>query len=93
MCGKQEVPRIATDNAISRGQSESSHKLKLVYDQPEKWLNSKFDIHGKVTLTHGKVHDYLGMELDYQKRGELKINITKYVDNMRRRQQPIAYSI
>jgi hypothetical protein len=32
--------------------------------------------------TRGKVHDYLGMELDYQKRGELKINMTKYVENM-----------
>jgi hypothetical protein len=28
------------------------------------------------------VHDYLGIELDYQKRGELNINMTKYVDNM-----------
>jgi hypothetical protein len=28
------------------------------------------------------VHDYLGMELDYRKQGELKINMTKYVENM-----------
>jgi hypothetical protein len=38
-------------------------------DQFEKWLNSKYGIHGKVTAACGKVHDYLGMELDYQKRG------------------------
>jgi hypothetical protein len=45
-------------------------------------LNSKYGNHGKVTATCGKVHDYLGMELDYRKRGELKIKMTKYVDNM-----------
>jgi hypothetical protein len=38
--------------------------------------------HGRVTATRGRVHDYLGMELDYQKRGELKINMTKYVENI-----------
>jgi hypothetical protein len=38
--------------------------------------------HGRVTATRGQVHDYIGMELDYQKQGELKINMTKYVENM-----------
>jgi hypothetical protein len=61
---------------------KSSHKLKSVNDRFEKWLNSKYGIHGKVTSTRGKVHDYLGMELDYRKRGELIINMTKYVDYM-----------
>jgi hypothetical protein len=61
---------------------KSSHKMKLVNDQFEKWLNSKYGNHGKVTATRGKVHNYLGMELDYWKRGELKINMTKYVENM-----------
>jgi hypothetical protein len=45
-------------------------------------LNSKYGNHGKVTATRGKVHDYLGMELDYRKRGKLKINMTKYAENM-----------
>jgi hypothetical protein len=45
-------------------------------------LNQKYGKHGKVSATCGKVHDYLGMELDYRKRGELKINMTKYVENM-----------
>jgi hypothetical protein len=61
---------------------KSSHKMKLVNDQFEKWLNSKYGNHGKVTATCGKVHDYLGMELDYRKQGELKIKMTKYVENM-----------
>jgi hypothetical protein len=38
--------------------------------------------HGKVTATHGRIHNYLGMELDYQKQGELTINMTKYIKNM-----------
>jgi hypothetical protein len=38
--------------------------------------------HGKVTATRGRVHNYLRMELDYRKQGELKINMTKYVENM-----------
>jgi hypothetical protein len=54
---------------------KSSHKLKLVNDRFEKWLNQKYGKHGKVTATCGKVHDYLGMELDYRKQGELKINM------------------
>jgi hypothetical protein len=45
-------------------------------------LNSKYSNHGKVTATRGKVHDYLGMELDYRKRGKLEINMMKYVENM-----------
>jgi hypothetical protein len=61
---------------------KSSHKMKSVNDRFEKWLNSKYGDIRKVTVTRGKVHDYLGMELDYRKRGELKINMTKYIDNM-----------
>jgi hypothetical protein len=61
---------------------KSSHKSKLVNDKFEKWLNSIYSKHGKVTAAHGQVHDYLGMELDYRKQGELKINMTKYFENM-----------
>jgi hypothetical protein len=61
---------------------KTSHKMRLVNDRFEKWLNSKYGNHGKVTATCGKVHKYLGMELDYWKRGKLKINLTKYIENM-----------
>jgi hypothetical protein len=61
---------------------KSSHKSKLVSNKFEKWLNSMYGKHGRVTATRGQVHDYLGMELDYQKQGELKINMTEYVENM-----------
>jgi hypothetical protein len=55
-----------------------SHKLKSVNDKFEKWLNSMYGKHGKVTPTCGRIHNNLGMELDYRKQGELKINMTKY---------------
>jgi hypothetical protein len=59
-----------------------SHKSKSVNDKFEKWLNSMYGKHGKVTATSGQIHDYLGMELDYQKQGELKTNMTKHIENM-----------
>jgi hypothetical protein len=61
---------------------KSSHKMKSVNDQFEKWLNKKYGYHRRVTATCGKVHGYLGMELDYQKQGVLKVNMMKYVENM-----------
>jgi hypothetical protein len=61
---------------------KSSHKSKLVNNKFEKWLNSMYGKHGRVTATRGGVHNYLRMELDYRKQGELKINMTKYVKNM-----------
>jgi hypothetical protein len=61
---------------------KSSHKSKSVSDKFEKWLNSMYGKHRKATATRGQIHNYLRMELDYQKQGELKINMTKYVENM-----------
>jgi hypothetical protein len=43
---------------------KSSHKSKLVNNKFEKWLNSMYSKHGKVTSTRGRIHDYLGMDLD-----------------------------
>jgi hypothetical protein len=45
-------------------------------------ISTEYGNHRKVSATCGKVHNYLGMELDYQKRGELKINMTIYFENM-----------
>jgi hypothetical protein len=61
---------------------KSSHKSKSVNNKFEKWLSSMYGKHGKVKAARGQVHNYLRMELDYQKQGELKINMTKYVENM-----------
>jgi hypothetical protein len=74
--GSQKTIIFHVDNLTS------SHKSKPVNNKFEIWLNSMYGKHGKVTATRGQVHDYLRMELDYQKQRELKINMTKYVKNM-----------
>eukprot|EP00957_Ditylum_brightwellii_P112576 8581787-Ditylum_brightwellii.AAC.2 len=34
--------------------------------------------YGKMQTTQGKVHDYLGMTLDFRKRGKVKVGMVKY---------------
>jgi hypothetical protein len=52
---------------------KSSHKLQSVNDKFEKWLNSMYGKHGKVTATRGRIHDYLRMEFDNVERYSPKI--------------------
>ena len=40
-------------------------------------LNNVFGKNANITVTRGKVHDYLGMTLDYTKKGKVKV-IVKY---------------
>ena len=37
---------------------------------------------GKMKITRGKEHTYLGMNLDFSIKGEVKIGMTEYVDDM-----------
>eukprot|EP00957_Ditylum_brightwellii_P207069 15351344-Ditylum_brightwellii.AAC.1 len=41
-----------------------------------KWLESKY---GKLRTTRGKVHEYLGMNLDFSKKGKVRVGMTAYV--------------
>jgi hypothetical protein len=34
------------------------------------------------TITHGKVHKYLGMTIDYQVKGNVKITMIQYIKNL-----------
>jgi len=61
---------------------KSSHKMSQVNDEFEKYLNNKYGGHGKIKAHQGKVHDYLGMMLDYTEKGKVKINMTKYIKEM-----------
>jgi len=47
-----------------------------------KWLNLKYGNHGEVKCTRGKVHDYLGMTLDFTKVGEVAVDMADYVASM-----------
>ena len=60
----------------------SSHKDPQVNDQFNEWLQKKYGEHGKVTTHHGKMHEYLGMELDYTKDGKVKNGMIKYVEDI-----------
>ena len=56
---KQQTVRFHVDDLMS------SHVNSKVNDKFEEWLNKKYGSYGKVKCTRGKVHDYLGMILDF----------------------------
>jgi len=55
-----------------------SHVENPVIDDILKKLGDKY---GELTVTRGKVHDYLGMLIDYSAEGEVKIYMTNYVND------------
>jgi hypothetical protein len=44
------------------------------------WLNTTFGV--TVAEHQGKVHDYLGMIMDYSEKGKVLINMIEYVKNI-----------
>lgn len=63
---------------------KSSHQDKKVNDEFAKWLEDKYgdETIGQVKATRGKIHDYLGMTLEYSENGEVKVNMQDYVKSM-----------
>jgi hypothetical protein len=62
---------------------KSSHKDPKVNNQFDKWLQDNYGEHGEVTIHCGRIHKYLGMELDFCcEKGKVKIGMIKYVANM-----------
>ena len=57
--GSQHTVRFHVDNLMS------SHIDKRINDRFLKWLNERYGKYGPVKATRGKVHDYLGMTLDF----------------------------
>jgi hypothetical protein len=45
-------------------------------------LQENYGEHGEVAIHRGKIHDYLGMKIDFTKKGKVKIGMTKYVESM-----------
>lgn len=73
--GKQQTLNWHVDDL------KSSHVDPRVNDQFHKWLehmNSDPKI-GQVKAVRGKRHDYLGMVLDYEEPGKVKVDMTTYV--------------
>ena len=52
-----------------------SHKDPNVNDKFIKWLNRTYGSIGEVKVTRGKIHEYLGMTLDYTKKGQVSIDM------------------
>jgi hypothetical protein len=47
-----------------------------------KLIDDEFGEEAPLTVTRGKVHDYLGMTLDYSEGGKVKIKMIDYVEKM-----------
>ena len=61
-----------------------SHTSKQVVDQTIEWLRRDYenifeDGSGKMKVSRGKVHKYLGMTLDFTTKGQVKISMVDYV--------------
>jgi hypothetical protein len=58
---------------------KSSHEDAKANDEFHKWLDIKYGDHklGKVRATRGKIHNYLGMTLDYSTPKKLKSSICR----------------
>ena len=50
-----------------------------VNDKFLEWLNWNYGSLKKVTATRGKVHDYLGMTIDFATRGKVKFKMDDYM--------------
>ena len=54
---------------------------KVVTDIIDK-LQQNFGKEAPLTVTRGKIHDYLGMKIDYSEEGKVKITMEDYIKNM-----------
>jgi hypothetical protein len=61
---------------------KSSHMDPEVNSKFQQWLNKLYGEHGGVTAKRGHVHEYLGMTLDFQEKGAVKIDMQQYVKDM-----------
>jgi len=59
-----------------------SHVSPAVVTGVIEQLNAKLGALSLLTVTHGKVHDYLGMMLDYLTPGKVRVTMTNYIVNM-----------
>ena len=63
---------------------KSTHANSEVNDDFLSWLKKKYasDGIGKVTVTRGKRHEYLGMTLVFTSDGKLKIDMIDYINKI-----------
>jgi hypothetical protein len=61
---------------------KASHKDPKVIDQFIQWIKDTYGSIGEVKVTRGKIHEYLGMKLDYSVPGQVSIDMSDYVQSM-----------
>lgn len=59
-----------------------SHAQKEMVDDFLEWITATYGSIGEVKVSRGKVHNYLGMKLDYSIKGQLSVNMVAYVETM-----------
>ncbi|CAJ1938132.1 unnamed protein product [Cylindrotheca closterium] len=74
--GKQQTIRFHVDDLLS------SHIDPKVNDDFCEWMNQKYGSIKPVKSKRGKIHEYLGMTLDFSKRGKVKVRMDDYVNRM-----------
>jgi hypothetical protein len=57
-----------------------SQKESMAIDEIIASLKAEYRKVGEVTICRGKVHEYLGMTLDFSKLGKFIINMENYMD-------------
>eukprot|EP00957_Ditylum_brightwellii_P135686 10347663-Ditylum_brightwellii.AAC.1 len=56
--------------------------LKILHEDSRKVTKMLYLLkrkYGKMKTARGKVHEYLGMTLDYRKKGKVKVGMVKYI--------------
>ena len=61
---------------------KSSHMDTKVQDEFLQWIRDTYGSIGEVKVTRGKIHEYLGMKLDYSVQGQVSIDMVDYVQSM-----------
>ena len=73
---KQQTIRFHVDDL------KSSHVDSKVNDKFLDWLKEKYGKIGKLKVTRGKLHTYLGMIFDYRTKGKVRVDMRKYMSKM-----------
>ena len=59
-----------------------SHKSPIVVTEFIDWIKRMYGKIGKVKVTRGKIHEYLGMKLDYSQDGKFIVDMVDYITKM-----------
>ena len=73
---KQQTIRFHVDDL------KSSHVDSKVNDKFLEWLKEKYGKIGKLKVTRGKLHTYLGMIFEYRTKGKVRVDMRKYMSKI-----------